>query len=128
MAQQVDIIDTWRQEDGSLALTFMPPDEDVTAPAAHVIPTEAYADRAVRHGYDPDDPEFHEKVTRHILHEARTPAPDHVRASPGYRLGVVHDLAAADAVISWRFRPEHVETIRGAVARELIPRGTGPRN
>lgn len=121
MPRTVEIIDTWRQEDGSTALTFMPLDDPkATLPCAHVIPDIAYAWRSVEHGYDPAHPDFAETVTRHILHESHTPAPAHIRADPRYQLGVVHDLAAADEVVEWRFKPEHVAVLREGVDTQLV--------
>lgn len=86
--------------DRHVEVVFDHPDEDL--PVVGLLDRTAFADRAVRYGYDLDDPELTVKLLRHVLHEQITPAPEAVRNDARYRFGeLTTGLEPADAVFRW---------------------------
>jgi hypothetical protein len=83
-------------------------------PIGHAFPKVALADRAVAHGYDFDDPDFHRKVTDHLIREGLSWHPEVEGVHPhGHPLvGQVHDYDAAEATVKVVWKPEHIKKLK----------------
>lgn len=139
MTKSVEIHDLAVNEDGSVFMVFMHPDPppgspEESLPIGHFIPADAFTDRAARHGYDPEHPDFHQQVVEHCLHEAHTPVGVHTADKHAQR-GQLHDRAAADNHIVWKFTEEHQQALRGIGVtsahvekrrRAMLPRPIAP--
>jgi len=81
------------------------PDEKL--PIGGCIAASALGERVVRHGYDLDAPDVHQRLLEHVLHEAVTVHDPEFRYSY-----VVRDHGAADQVVEWAVGERQLAELR----------------